>query len=52
VFAAEEHAPVEVTWLIYQQIITVYAHPDPREGGRLLARVIDAVRTWGPVRAR
>jgi hypothetical protein len=21
-----------VTWLVYQQIITAYAHPDPREG--------------------
>jgi transposase len=48
VFAAEEHAPVEVTWLIYQQIITAYAHPDPREGKTLLARVIDTIRTGLP----
>jgi transposase len=48
VFAAEEHAPVEVTWLIYQQIIDAYAHPDPREGLTLLARVIDTLRAAVP----
>jgi len=48
VFAAEEHAPVEVTWLIYQQIIDAYAHPDPREGRTLLARVIDTLRAAVP----
>jgi transposase len=48
VFAAEEHTPVEVTWLVYQQIITAYAHPDPREGKTLLARVIDSLRTAVP----
>ena len=30
VFADEAHVAVEVTWLVYQQIITAYAHPDPR----------------------
>jgi len=29
VFADDAHAPVEVTWLVYQQIITAYAHPIP-----------------------
>jgi transposase len=48
VFAREEHTPVEVTWLVYQQIIAAYAHPDPREGKALLARVIDTVRTAVP----
>ena len=28
-FADNAHAPVEVTWLVYQQIITAYAHPIP-----------------------
>ena len=32
VFADDAHTPVEVTWLVYQQIITAYAHADPREG--------------------
>jgi transposase len=48
VFADEAHAPVEVTWLVYQQIITAYAHPDPREGRTLLARVIDSLRAGVP----
>ena len=56
VFADTAHAPVEVTWLVYQQIITAYAHPDPREGKSLLTRVIDSLRTavpaGSPVRSR
>jgi transposase len=48
VFAAEEHAPVEVTHWIYQQIITAYAHPDPRQGRTLLSRVIDTIRAGVP----
>ncbi len=32
VFAAAEHAAVEVTWWVYQQIITAYADPDPSAG--------------------
>jgi transposase len=46
--AEDVHAPVEVTWLVYQQITTAYAHPDPREGQTLLASVIDALRTAAP----
>jgi transposase len=37
-----------VTCLVYQQIITAYAHPDPREGKALLTRVIDTVRAAVP----
>ena len=48
VFADDAHAPVEVTWLVYQQIITAYAHPDPREGKTLLTRLIDTLRTAVP----
>jgi transposase len=48
VFARDAHAPVEVTWLVYQQIIAAYAHPDPREGKTLLAQVIDSLRTAVP----
>jgi transposase len=48
VFATEDHAPVEVTWWIYQQIIDAYAHPDPRQGRTLLARVIDTIRAGVP----
>jgi transposase len=49
VFDAEEHIAVEVTWQIYQEIITAYAHPDPRHGKTLLARVIDTLRAGVPV---
>ena len=48
VFAEDAHAPVEVTWLVYQQIITAYAHPDAREGKTLLTSVIDILRTAVP----
>jgi transposase len=50
VFAEDAHAPVEGTWLVDQQIITAYAHPDPREGKTLLW-VIDTLHR-GPGRAR
>jgi transposase len=48
VFAAADHAPVEVTWWIYQDIIAAYAHPDPRQGRTLLTRVIDTIRAGVP----
>jgi transposase len=48
VFAHDEHAPVQVTHWIHQQIIAAYAHPDPRQGKTLLARVIDTIRTGVP----
>ena len=48
VFADDAHAAVQVTWLVYQQIITAYAHPDPREGKTLLAHVIDTIRAGVP----
>jgi transposase len=48
VFAAEEHVAVEVTWQVYQQIITAYAHPDPGQGKTLLVRVIDILRSGVP----
>ena len=38
-YADDAHVPVEVTSPVYQQIITAYAHPDPREGKTLLARI-------------
>ena len=48
VFAAQEHAPVQVTHWIYQQIIAAYAHPDPRHGRALLTRVIDTIKAGVP----
>jgi transposase len=48
VFAAEEHVAVEVTWQVYQRMITAYAHPDQREGKTMLAHVIDMLHTGLP----
>jgi transposase len=47
-FAAADHASVEVTWWIYQDIIAAYAHSDPRQGRTLLTRVIDTIRAGVP----
>jgi transposase len=48
VFADQAHTPVELTWWIYQQIIDAYAHPNPRQGKTLLARVIGMLRSGVP----
>ncbi len=48
VFAELVHAPVEVTWWVYQQIITAYADPDPQRGKTLLTKVIDMLRSGMP----
>lgn len=48
VFAADEHAPVEATHWIYQDIIAAYADPDPRQGKALLTRVIDTIKAGVP----
>ena len=49
VFAFEEHVAVEVTWLVYQQIIAAYADEDRQRGKTLLTRVIDTLRAAVPV---
>ena len=48
VFAADEHAAVEVTWRVYQQIIDAYAEPDPQRGKTQLTTVIDMLRSGVP----
>jgi len=48
VFAVEEHVAVEVTWRVYQQIITAYADEDRRRGKTLLTAVIDTLRAAVP----
>ena len=48
VFAVEEHVAVEVTWWVYQQIITAYADEDRRRGKTLLTAVIDTLRAAVP----
>ena len=39
-FAAEEHLAVEVTWTMYQAMITAYREPDRAHGHTLLQKVI------------
>jgi transposase len=48
VFAHQEHAPVEVTHWVYQQIIAAYGHTDPRQGKTLLTQVIDTIKAGVP----
>ena len=42
-FAVDEHAVVEVTWRIYQQMIAAYRHPDRKQGKTLLNTLIDTL---------
>jgi transposase len=42
-FADDDHAAVEVTWGIYQNMIAAYRDPDPVKGKQLMQAVIDAV---------
>lgn len=47
-FGNDDIVEVEVTWLVYQDIIDAYRHPNPQTGKRLLARVIDRIKTGVP----
>ena len=43
VFAADEHVEVEVTWWIYQRMITAYRHPDRAHGRELMVKLIESL---------
>lgn len=47
-FADPNHLPVQVTWSVYQRMISAYAHPDPKQGHMILSRMIDTIRTGVP----
>ena len=47
-FSNDDVAAVEVTWLVYQDIIDAYRTPDRRTGRQLLTRVIDRIKTAVP----
>ncbi|WP_222639063.1 transposase [Rhodococcus sp. BP-316] len=47
-FADPKHPRVQVTWSLYPRLITAYAHPDPRQGHRMLTRLIDTIRAEVP----
>lgn len=48
VFDDDAHVEVEVTWAIYQQLITAYRDPDRARGKALLARLITSIGTGVP----
>lgn len=43
VFADEAHLQVEVTWAVYQQIVTAYRDPDRAAGRTAMANIIDMI---------
>ena len=47
-FSADEHAAVEVTWSVYQEMIAAYRHPDRTKGRALLSKLIDTLRRGVP----
>ena len=47
-FATDDHAEVEVTWGVYQRIITAYRHPDRATAQRDFASLIESLRTGVP----
>ena len=48
VFADEDHAAVEITWRVYQDIVTAYRDPDPKAGRRTLNKVIESIARGVP----
>ncbi|SJM48751.1 Mobile element protein [Actinomycetales bacterium JB111] len=42
-FGVDEHAAVEATWAVYQQMIAAYRHPDRPRGRALMTALIQAV---------
>lgn len=42
-FATDEHVEVEVTWWIYQRMITAYRHTDRARGRELMVKLIEAL---------
>ncbi|MFN8090577.1 MAG: ISL3 family transposase [Mycobacterium sp.] len=48
VFAEEDHAAVEITWQVYQDIVTAYRDADPKAGRRLLNKVIESIARGVP----
>ncbi len=47
-FAVEDHAAVEITWKVYQDIVTAYRDPDPTAGRRTLNKVIASIARGVP----
>ena len=48
VFGSDDVIAVEITWLVYQDIIDAYRTPDRTSGRKLLATVIDRIKAGVP----
>ena len=44
----DDHIALEVTYLVYQDVIDAYAHPDQKTGRRLMQTVINLLRRGLP----
>jgi transposase len=44
----DDHVALEVTYLVYQDVIAAYQHPDPKAGRRLMQTLIDQLRRGLP----
>lgn len=44
----DDHVALEVTYLVYQDVIDAYQHPDPKAGRRLMQTLIDQLRRGLP----
>ncbi len=48
VFSADAHAPVQVTWAVYQEVVAAYRAENKTEGRRIMTHLIDAIATKVP----
>ncbi|QLQ15465.1 MAG: ISL3 family transposase [Micropruina sp.] len=48
VFADDQHAPVEVTWGVYQNLVDAYRNPDRAAGRQAMQKVITALSRGVP----
>lgn len=50
-FSDDQHAPVEVTWGVYQNLVDAYRNPDPAAGRQTMHKIIDALTRGVPAAA-
>ncbi|MDQ3628575.1 MAG: ISL3 family transposase [Actinomycetota bacterium] len=47
-FTGDQHVQVEVTWSIYQRMITAYREPDRTKGSEIMTKLITSIRHGVP----
>ncbi len=47
-FANDDYVEVQVTWAVYQQMISAYRHPDRSSGRKILVKLIDSLSRGVP----